>query len=106
MPKRIPDTKIIEALLTHDTQESAARSLGIAPQTIINRLKKASFTAKYHDVQNELLRATTRKLANASGKSAELLIDTMLNPEIELNTRLAVARDILRMVQGKGKDRI
>lgn len=97
MSRKVTDAQIIKALLECDTQQKAAESLGITPQTIINRMKNADFIAKYHNSQNELLRATTRKLANASGKSADLLIKTMDNPEIDIMIRISIAKDILRL---------
>ena len=95
--KKISDEKIIEALLKHDTQAAAAKALGITPQTIVNRMKKPSFVAKYHSTQNEILRSVTRKLANASGKSADLLIRTLEDEEAPLVLRLGLAKDILKM---------
>lgn len=97
MARKISDAVLIKALLECDTQQNAADRLGITPQTIINRMKNAEFVAKYHEAQNELLRSTTRKLANASGKSADLLIRTMENPEIDIMIRINIAKDILRL---------
>ena len=95
--KKISDEKIIQALLEHETQAAAAKALGITPQTIVNRMKKPSFVAKYHNTQNEILRSVTRKLANASGKSADLLIRTLEDEEAPIVLRLGLAKDILRM---------
>lgn len=95
--KKISDEKIIQALLEHETQAAAAKALGITPQTIVNRMKKPSFVAKYHNTQNEILRSVTRKLANASGKSADLLIKTLEDEEAPIVLRLNLAKDILRM---------
>ena len=97
MASKVTDAQLIKALLECDTQQEAAERLGITPQTVINRMKKAEFIAKYHDTQNELLRATTRKLSNASGKSADLLIKTMNNENVDLYTRISIAKDILRL---------
>ena len=95
--KKISDEKIIQALLEHETQAAAAKALGITPQTIVNRMKKPSFVAKYHNTQNEILRSVTRKLANASGMSADLLIRTLEDEEAPIVLRLGLAKDILRM---------
>lgn len=95
--KKVSDEKIIQALLEHETQAAAAKALGITPQTIVNRMKKPSFVQKYHNVQNEILRSVTRKLANASGKSADLLIRTLDDEEAPIVLRLGLAKDILRM---------
>jgi predicted transcriptional regulator len=77
LSKKISDARLIKTLLESGTQQAAAEKLGITPQTIINRMKNPALVEMYHNAQNELLRATTRKLANASGKSADLLISTM-----------------------------
>ncbi len=97
MARKVSDEQIIQALLECDTQAEAAKRLGITPQTIVNRMKGADFIAKYHNTQNELLRATTRKLANASGKSADLLIKTMNDTNVDLLVRIGIAKDILRL---------
>lgn len=97
MAKKYTDAQIIAVLLECDTQQKAAERLGITPQTIINRMKNAGFVAKYHEAQNELLRATTRKLANASGMSADLLIKTMNDEKIDIMVRIGIAKDILRL---------
>lgn len=95
--KKVTDEVIIRALLENETQAAAAKSIGITPQTIINRMKKPSFVQKYHDTQNEILRATTRKLSNACGKSAELMINTLKDEDMPIVLRLNIAKDILRM---------
>ena len=97
MSRKITDEQIIEALLMCDTQAEAAKKLGITEQTICKRWKNAEFTQKYHAVQNELLRATTRKLSRATGRSADLLIKTLNDEEAPLVLRLNLAKDILRM---------
>ncbi len=97
MSKKIADSVIISALLRCGTQEEAAKSIGISPQTIVNRMKKPDFMKQYHEAQNELLRGTTRRLANANAQSIDLLIDVLNDPEQNVRVRVGVANDILRL---------
>ena len=97
MARKVSDEAIIKALLENDTQVDAAKSLKITPQTIINRMKKPDFVRKYHDTQNELLRSTTRKIANASNDSINLLINTMNDEDVNIYCRTSIAREILRL---------
>lgn len=97
MARKVTDEQIIQALLECDTQQASAKKLGITPQTIVNRMKNAEFIAKYNNAQNEILRGTTRKLSNASGKSADLLIKTMNDKNVNLLVRISIAKDILRL---------
>ena len=97
MPRKISDTALIAALLECDTQKEAAKRLHVSPQAVCARMKDSTFLEAYNKAQRELLRETTRKLANASAQSAELLIKTMKDEAIELSVRLGIARDILRL---------
>jgi predicted transcriptional regulator len=97
LARKVTDEQIIQALLECDTQQASAKKLGITPQTIVNRMKNAEFIAKYNNAQNEILRGTTRKLSNASGKSADLLIKTMNDKNVNLLVRISIAKDILRL---------
>lgn len=97
MSKKIADSVIISALLRCGTQEEAAKSLGVTPQTIVNRMKNPDFIQKYHEAQNEILRGTTRKISNANSQSIDLLLDVLNDPEQNIRLRVSVANDILRL---------
>ena len=99
MSRKITDAEIITALLQCETQQEAAKDLGITPQTITARLKNPTFIEKYHNQQNEILRAVTRKLAGESKASADLLIRARDDPDVNINTRIAIAKDILKMTR-------
>ena len=97
MAKKVSDERIIKALLENESQQKAAKSIGITIQTIITRMKNPEFIDKYHSAQNELLRATTRKLANASCECVDLLIEKMRDENTSDRLRVEIAYKILNL---------
>lgn len=99
MSRKVTDAEIITALLRCDTQQEAAKELGITPQTVTARMKNPEFVEQYHNQQNEILRAVTRTLAAESKASADFLIRVRDDPGVNTNVRISVARDILKMAR-------
>lgn len=95
--KKLSDETIIKGLLTHSTKQETAEYLGIAPQTISNKLRDAKFVQKYNEAKSEILQSVIVRLSGASNVALDLIIDSVTNEEIPISIRIQSAKDILRM---------
>lgn len=90
--RKIEDEKIISALLSNTTVNSAADEIGCNPSVIYARRKDATFLRKLQQAQDDALSGTVRYLQSSMATAAETLVDISLR---ERANRLTASRTIL-----------
>lgn len=90
---KIEDEKIISALLSNTTVNSAADEIGCNPSVIYARRKDATFLRKLQQAQDDALSGTVRYLQSSMATAAETLVDISLNGSEQ--NRLTASRTIL-----------
>src|ERR1700761_71046 len=85
----------IAALLTKRNVEEAARSTGIATQTLVRWLKVPEFQAAYREARRAAFGQATARLQQASGAAVSTLLKIMIDPASPASTRVRAADSIL-----------
>ena len=85
----------IAALLTQQTIENAARSIGIGVSTLLRWQKDPEFDAGYRAAQRAAYRQTTARLQQGSSAAATILMKVMLDANTPASTRVRAAETII-----------
>lgn len=97
------DERIIAALLSNPTVSEAAKSLGIAPQTIYNKLRGGEFRQKYAEARQLVLDENCFKLQGFVSEAIETLAGICSNnlekAQIRINAADAVMRHCYRLTE-------
>jgi transposase-like protein len=85
----------IAALLTQRNIEEAARSIGIAPNTLLRWMKEAEFDAAYHDAKRAAFGQSIARLQQGASAAATTLLKIMIDPNAPASVRLRAADSVL-----------
>ena len=92
---KVTDEKIIEAVLSSDTQIEAAQMLKITPQTLSKRIHQPKLKEKLSEYRKDILDKTSNQLIKSNLKATETLTQ-LLDSESEL-TRYNSASKVLQL---------
>ena len=96
MSRKVPDAKLLEALIVHGGASGAAAVLGISRRAIYKRLQDEDFRRQYDAMQGVLLSSAAAGMCDALSEAVELLRSVINNEEANTNTRVAAADSLLR----------
>ena len=84
----------IAALLTQRNIEEAARSIGVAPTTLLNRQKLPEFETAYREARRAAYRQAVARLQQGTSAAATTLLKTMIEPATPASVRVRAAEAI------------
>lgn len=93
--KRIPNTRIISALLTTNSVKDAAKSARCSQTVIFERLKDDQFQKEMHAAQADLMHESLGKLSQLSTQAVQTLADIMNDPDATDTSKISTAKIIL-----------
>jgi transposase-like protein len=85
----------IAALLTQRNIEEAAKSVGIAPNTLLNWMKDPEFDASYLAARRATFRQSVARLQQASSAAVTTLLKVMVDPATPASTKVRAADSVL-----------
>lgn len=85
----------IAALLMQRTTEEAARSIGIAPSTLLRWLKDTTFVANYREARRAAFSQSIARLQQASSTAVTVLLKVMIDPAMPASSRVRAADSVL-----------
>ncbi len=85
----------IVALLAHRTIEEAARSLNIAPKTMLRWMKEPGFDAAYRTARRQAYGQSISRLQQGSTAAATTLLKVMMDAATPPSTRVRAAEAVL-----------
>ena len=85
----------IAALLTQRNIEEAARSIGIAPNTLLRWMKEAEFDTAYRDAKRAAFGQSIARLQQGTSAAATTLLKIMIDPNAPASVRLRAADSVL-----------
>ena len=85
----------IQALLTNQGVDSAARALGVAPRTLYRWLNEPEFEAAYRKARRAAFGQTIARLQQGSTAAATLLLKMVVDAQAPASTRVRAADIIL-----------
>ncbi len=84
----------IAALLTQRNIEEAARSIGVAPNTLLNWLKLPEFEAAYREARKASYRQAVARLQQGTSAAASTLLKTLVDPATPASVKVRAAEAI------------
>jgi transposase-like protein len=85
----------IAALLTQRNLDEAAKSIGIAPNTLLKWMKQPEFDAAYREARRAAFRQSVARLQQASGAAVSTLLKIMVDTSAPHSTRVRAADSVL-----------
>jgi len=85
----------IAALLTQQNVDEAAKTIGIAPNTLLNWLKLPEFDAAYREARRLAFRQSVARLQQASSAAVSTLPKVMVDPSTPASTKVRAADSVL-----------
>lgn len=85
----------IAALLTQRNVEEAARSIGVAPKTLLRWMKLPEFQAAYREARRAAYGQAISRLQQATSAAATTLLKVMVDPSAPASCRLRAADSVL-----------
>jgi transposase-like protein len=85
----------IATLLTQRNTEEAAKSIGIAPNTLLNWLKQPEFDAEYRKACRAAHNQSTARLQQATSAAVTTLLKVMVDPSTPASTKVRAADSVL-----------
>ncbi len=87
----------IIALLTQRNVEEAARSIGIATQTLVRWMKVPEFDSAYRDARRSAFAQSVARLQQASSAAVTTLLKLAVNPNAPAAVKARAAYSILTL---------
>ena len=84
----------IAALLSQPNVEHAARSIGIAPATLLRWMKDPEFDAAYREAKRAAFRQSIARLQQGTSAAATTLLKIMIDPSAPASVRVRAADSI------------
>jgi transposase-like protein len=84
----------IAALLTQRNIEEAARSIGVAPNTLLKWQKQPEFETAYRDARKAAYRQAVARLQQGTSAAATTLLKTLLDPGTPASVKVRAAEAI------------
>jgi hypothetical protein len=85
----------ILALLTQQNVDEAAKTIGIAPNTLLNWLKLPEFDAAYREARRLAFRQSVARLQQASSAAVSTLLKVMVDPSTPASTKVRAADSVM-----------
>src|SRR5262245_35444442 len=85
----------IAALLTQRNIDEAAKTAGIAPNTLLKWMKDPQFDAAYREARRLAFRQSVARLQQASSAAVTTLLKIMVDPTAPHSTRVRAADRVL-----------
>jgi hypothetical protein len=85
----------ILALLTQQNVDEAAKTIGIAPNTLLNWLKLPEFDAAYREARRLAFRQSVARLQQASSAAVSTLLNIMVDPNAPASTKVRAADSVM-----------
>jgi transposase-like protein len=85
----------VVALLTQRNIEEAAKSIGVAPNTLLKWMKQPEFDASYREARRAAFRQSVARLQQASGAAVSTLLKVMVDVNAPHSTRVRAADSVL-----------
>jgi len=85
----------IAALLSQRNIEEAARTIGVAPNTLLRWMKEPEFDTAYRQARREAFSQSIARLQQASGAAVSTLLKIMVDPSTPASTRVRAADSVL-----------
>jgi hypothetical protein len=85
----------IVALLTQRSIDEAAKSIGIATQTLVRWMKIPEFQTAYRDARRASYSQATARLQQATGAAVSTLLKIMVDTNAPASTRVRAADSVL-----------
>ncbi len=85
----------IVALLTQPSAEHAARSIGVAPATLLRWMKDPEFDAAYREAKRKAFGQSIARLQQATSVAVTTLLKVMVDPSTPPNTKVRAADSII-----------
>ena len=85
----------IAALLTQRNVDEAAKTIGIAPNTLLNWLKLPEFDAAYREARRLAFRQSVARLQQASSAAVSTLLNIMVDPNAPASTKVRAADSVM-----------
>ena len=85
----------IAALLTQRNIDEAAKSIGIAPNTLLKWMKQPEFDAAYREARRAAFRQSVARLQQASGAAVTTLLKIMVDATAPHSTPVRAADSVL-----------
>jgi predicted transcriptional regulator len=82
------------ALLTQRNIEEAARSIGVAPKTLLRWLKEKEFAEAYRTARRQAYSQSIARLQQATSAATTTLLKTMVDPSTPASVRVRAADSI------------
>lgn len=93
---KVPDEKIIAALLSCPTNKQAAAECGITEKQLYNRMNTSTFKAKLTEAKARLMDGATAALQARMGEAVATMTEIMHDQDAPAQTRLNAAEAVLR----------
>jgi len=87
----------ILALLTHRNVEEAAKSIGLAPKTLLRWMQIPEFDADYRKARRDSFRQSVARLQQASGAAVTTLLKLAVDPNVPAAVKARAAYYILTL---------
>jgi transposase-like protein len=84
----------IAALLTQRNIEEAARSIGVAPNTLLKWLKQPEFETAYRNARKAAYRQAVARFQQGTSAAATTLLKTLLDPATPASVKVRAAEAI------------
>src|SRR5579862_8423363 len=84
----------IAALLTQRNIEEAARSIGVAPNTLLKWQKLPEFDAAYREARKAAYRQAVARLQQGTSAAAATLLKTLIDPDAPPSVKVRAAEAI------------
>jgi hypothetical protein len=85
----------IAALLSQRNVEEAAKSISVAPKTLIRWLKLPEFQEAYREARRATFAQSIARLQQASSVAVSVLVKIMVDPDSPASTRVRAADSVL-----------
>ena len=95
----------IAALLTQRNIEEAARSVGIAPNTLLRWMKETEFDTAYREAKRAAFGQSIARLQQGTSAAATTLLKIMIDPAAPASVRVRAADSIFNRTADQGRSR-
>ena len=95
----------IAALLTQRNIEEAARSIGVAPNTLLKWQKLPEFETAYREARKAAYRQAVARLQQGTSAAATTLLKTLIDPDTPASVKVRAAEAIFNHAAKGDRDR-
>ena len=100
---KVPDEKIVAALLSSRTNAEAAKAVGLTETAFYNRLRNPELRAKLSEAKTRLLEGATvaaqGRMSEAVGVMSDIMRNDAHGPQTRLNAAEAILRNAVKLTE-------